>query len=124
MRARVPQDVDLEDKLLYGLTPVRFGYLVIAGLAAVMVWNLGVLPILVRAPGCLLLGGFGALLAWGRWRGRPIDRFSADAALYLCNNYRPNVWRRRRRKVRPLVPLTLVAINQLAPPAEPEVRRA
>ena len=30
MRAHVPQDVDLEDKLIYGLTPVRFGYLVIA----------------------------------------------------------------------------------------------
>jgi hypothetical protein len=124
MRARVPQDVDLEDKLLYGLTPVRFGYLVIAGLAAVMVWNLSALPILARAPGCLLLGGFGALVAWGRWRGRPIDRFLADAALYFCHNYRPTVWWWRRRKRRPLVPLTLVAINRLAPPAEPEVKDA
>lgn len=121
MRARVPQDVDLEDKLLYGLTPGRFGYLVIAGLGAVMVWNLGVLPVLVRAPGCLLLGCCGALLAWGHWRGRPVDRLLADAALYFCRNYRPTV--RRRRRMRPLVPLTLVAINQLAGPLERRGKR-
>ena len=30
MRARVPQDVDLEDTLVLGLSPTRFGYLVIA----------------------------------------------------------------------------------------------
>jgi hypothetical protein len=120
MRARVPQDVDLEDKLVYGLTPGRFGYLVIAGLAAVMVWNLGALPVLVRAPGCLLLGGFGALLAWGRWRSRPIDRYLADAVLYFFRNYRPSA--RRRRRMRPLVPLALGAINRLSTPAERELR--
>jgi hypothetical protein len=122
MRARVPQDVDLEDKLVYGLTPGRFGYLVMAGLAAVLIWNLTALPLLVRAPGCLLSGGFGALLAWGRWRGRPMDRFLADAVFYICRNYRPVARRRRRRRTRPLVPLTLGAINQLASPAEREVK--
>jgi hypothetical protein len=122
MRARVPQDVDLDDKLVYGLTPGRFGYLVIAGLAAVMIWNLAALPLLVRAFGCLLLGGVAALLAWGRWRGRPMDRFLADAVLYFCRNYRPAARRRRRRRMRQLVPLTLGAINQFASQADREVR--
>src|SRR5438874_90854 len=41
MRARVPLDVDLEDRLLYGLTPVRLAYVVLAGLAVIAVGELG-----------------------------------------------------------------------------------
>ena len=33
MPARVPLDVDLEDKLIYGLTPMRLAYLVVSLLA-------------------------------------------------------------------------------------------
>src|SRR2546425_1007241 len=122
MRARAPQDVDLDDKLVYGLTPGRFGYLVIAGLAAVMIWNLAALPLLVRAFGCLLLGGVAALLPGGRWRGRPMARFLADAFLYFCRNSRPAARRRRLRRMRQLVPLTLGAINQFASQADREAR--
>ena len=39
MPARIPLDVDLEDKLLYGLTPTRLAYLVIALLAAFSTWS-------------------------------------------------------------------------------------
>jgi hypothetical protein len=110
MRARVPQDVDLEDKLIYGLTPVRFGYVVIAALAAVMLWNLTLAPVHFRVPGCLTLCGAGALLAWGRFAGRPADRFAADALLFFLRNYR---FGRRRRRWAVIVPLPTRAINEL-----------
>jgi hypothetical protein len=113
MRARVPQDVDLEDRLIYGLTPVRFGYLVVAGLGAILIWNLNPAPLLLRLPGCLLLGCVGALLAWGRLAGRPMDRILADALLFFLRNYRPARPRLRRGR-RELVPLNLAAINEIA----------
>jgi len=91
MSARVPLDVDLEDKLIYGLSPTRFGYLVAAGLAAAVVWAAGWLPGPLRAalivPAVLL----GAALAWGRWRGRPADGWLADLAIFLRRNYRLRV---------------------------------
>src|SRR5919202_2895310 len=98
MRARVPQDVDLEDKLVYGLTPIRFGYLVIAGLGAISAWNLELLPAPVRLRACLLVAAGGVLLAWGRWRGRPLDRFLADAVVFLRRNYRLGIGLSRRRR--------------------------
>ncbi|MDQ6792831.1 MAG: PrgI family protein [Candidatus Dormibacteraeota bacterium] len=113
MRARVPQDVDLEDRLIYGLTPVRFGYLVVAGLGAILIWNLNAAPLLLRLPSCLLLGCVGALVAWGRLAGRPMDRFLADALLFFLRNYRPARPRLRRRRWE-LVPLNLAAINEIA----------
>lgn len=123
MRARVPQDVDLEDRLIYGLTPVRFGYLVVAGLGAILIWNLNAAPVLVRLPGCLLLGCLGALLAWGRLAGRPMDRLLADALLFFLRNCRPAPPGRRRRR-RHLVPLSLAAINETAfTPTAPEQDR-
>jgi hypothetical protein len=109
MRARIPQDVDLEDKLIYGLTPVRFGYLVIAALLAVMVWNLMWIPVYLRLPACLALCGAGATLGWGRLAGRPADRHIADGLLFYVRNHRP---RRRRRRWAEVVPLPLRSINE------------
>ena len=88
MRARVPLDVDLEDKLVYGLTPTRFGYLVVAALAAFGIWTGWQAPELLRASvaGCLLAGG--AALAWGRLGGRSIDQLIADALLFAKRNLR------------------------------------
>src|SRR5438105_2487341 len=37
MRARIPLDVDLEDKLIYGLSPLRFAYVLVAGVAAMAI---------------------------------------------------------------------------------------
>jgi PrgI family protein len=118
MRARMPQDVDLEDKLIYGLTPVRFGYLVIAALTAVLLWNLAGLPAYLRLPGCLALCAAGALLGWGRFAGRPADRFLADALLFFGRTYRI---RRRHRRWSEIVPVSLRAINDAWPsgPREP-----
>ncbi len=114
----MPQDVDLEDKLIYGLTPGRFGYLVIAALTAVMLWNLTALPAYLRLPGCLALCAAGALLGWGRFAGRPADRFVADALLFLGRSYR---LRRRRRRWFEIVPVSLRAINHASSsgPREP-----
>lgn len=88
MRARVPQDVDLEDRLVFGLTPIRFGYLVIAALAAFTVWSAKWAPSPVRATASLPVLGLGAGLAWGSWRGRALDRWALDIAVYLRHNLR------------------------------------
>jgi hypothetical protein len=99
MNARVPQDVDLEDRLIYGLSPVRFGYLVIAVLGALTVWRLDALSPWLRAVPCLLLLGLGVGLAWGRWRGRALDRWLIDLCVYVRRNYALRLRPRRRRVV-------------------------
>ena len=91
MAARIPQDVDLEDRLLYGLTPLRFAYLALAGATALMVWSSHGPPLVVRIVLALLLGGAGAALAWARWHGRAIDEWAVDLAVFLARNYRVEV---------------------------------
>ena len=88
MRARAPLDVDLEDKLLYGLTPIRLGYLLLSLLAGMAIWNAAGLPSPLRAIGCLLVVGAGAAAAWGRWRGRASDEWLTDLAHYTIRNHR------------------------------------
>jgi hypothetical protein len=88
MRARAPLDVDLEDKLLYGLTPIRLGYLLLALLAGMAIWNAAWLPTALRATGCLLIMGVGAAAAWGRWRGRATDEWLTDIAHFVIRNHR------------------------------------
>jgi PrgI family protein len=87
MNARVPQDVDLEDRLIYGLSPVRFGYLVLAVLGALALWRLDSVSPWVRAVPCLLVLAVGAGLAWGRWRGRALDRWLIDLCVYVRRNH-------------------------------------
>ncbi len=119
MNARVPQDVDLEDQLIYGLSPLRFAYLVVACLAALAVWRGLAVPVVLRALPCLLLLAAGGILAWGRWRGRPVDRWLLDLTVYARRNYQVGVRRRgRRRRVQsrgecPAVIVRLSAINAL-----------
>lgn len=87
MRARVPLDVDLEDRLLYGLTPIRLAYMVLATLGAMAVWSCGwFVP--VRGFGAALVLVIGAVLAWGRWRGRPADAWLTDFALFAVSTRR------------------------------------
>ena len=86
MNARVPQDVDLEDRLIYGLSPVRFGYLAVGALAAyVLAAHTGVAGVL-RMPGAVLLLGVAAAVAWVRWRGRSLDAWALDLAIYARRN--------------------------------------
>jgi hypothetical protein len=110
MRARVPLDVDLEDRLIYGLSPLRFGYLVIAALAALSLWRVEVLPPWLRAVPCLLLLAGAAALAWGRWRGRAVDRWLLDLAVFIGRNYRLGVRAPRESEA----PVPLHAIGAIA----------
>src|SRR5215470_14558229 len=110
MPARVPQDVDLEDKLVYGLSPLRFGYLVVAALGVLSLWRLEAVPAGLRLLPCFMLAAGGALLAWGRWRSRPLDAWLLDLIVFARRNYRLGLsWRRRWRQI--VVPLG--AINAL-----------
>ena len=92
MHARVPLDVDLEDKLLYGLTPTRLAYVVIAFVGGFAVWSAHWGPAMLRGCVATFLIGFGAAAAWGRWRGRAADDWAVDAAIFGYNNHRL-VWR-------------------------------
>lgn len=110
MNARVPQDVDLEDRLIYGLSPIRFGYLVIAVLGALSLWRLDALPPWLRVVPCLILLAAGAALAWGRWRGRQVDRWLLDLAVFVQRNYAFGLSPRRPRRE---VPMPLRAIGAI-----------
>lgn len=94
MTARAPLDVDLEDKLLYGLTPMRLGYMVLALLGAFALWSSRLAPAPLRATACVGIVLGGATLAWGRWRGRPIDGWLTDIAAFIARNQRV-VWNER-----------------------------
>ncbi len=88
MSARVPLDVDLEDTLLYGLTPTRLAYLVIALLAAFSVWSNLWAPVSARAACAIVIGAVGVAAAWGRWRGRALDSWVVDLAVFCAATYR------------------------------------
>ena len=87
MSARVPLDVDLEDKLLYGLTPTRLAYMVVAMLGGFALWSSHWAPSPVRAAACSLVIAIGAALAWGRWRGRAADGWVVDITLFVIRSY-------------------------------------
>jgi hypothetical protein len=109
MNARVPQDVDLEDRLIYGLSPVRFGYLVLAVLCALTLWRLYALSPWVRAVPSLLALAAGAGLAWGRWRGRALDRWLIDLCVYVRRNYAMRLRGRPRRRRAVTLPLRAIS---------------
>jgi hypothetical protein len=88
MRARAPLDVDLEDKLLYGLTPTRLAYLVVALLAGFALWSSPWAPSPIRAAACMAVVGIGAAAAWGRWRGRAADAWVADMSIFAIQTHR------------------------------------
>lgn len=88
MPARVPQDVDLEDRLVFNLTTIQFGYLVIGALGAGIAWKIPWAPALVRLLAAAPLVVCGVALAWGRWQGRPLDAWTGDALVYVHNNLR------------------------------------
>ena len=97
----MPLEIDLEDRLIYGLSPQRFGYLVLGGLAAMALWSQAWLPEAIRVGLSVVPLGAGAGLAWGGWRGRGLDLLIWDAALYLVRNYQ---LQRTRRPPPPAVP--------------------
>jgi hypothetical protein len=79
--------VDLEDKLIFGLTPLRFGYVLLAGLTAMAIWGQRWTPAPLRLVACLPILLLGGALGWGRWRGRGSDQWLVDAAAFLLANH-------------------------------------
>jgi hypothetical protein len=88
--ARVPLDVDLEDKLVYGLTPIRLAYAAVAMVSAFAVWSAAWAPSLMRGSLAVAVIVGGVTVSWGRWRGRAIDLWVADILVYASRNYR--IW--------------------------------
>jgi hypothetical protein len=93
--ARVPLDVDMEDKLLYGLTPTRLAYLVIGLLAGFSAWSTHWAPTMARATAGAAIALVGAGAAWGKWRGRAVDGWLADIVHFCITTYRIK-WRAPR----------------------------
>ena len=108
MNAKAPLDVDLEDKLLYGLTPIRLAYLVVALLAGIAIWSSDWAPPPVRLVASLTVVVLGATGAWGRWQGRAADAWVADISIFLINTHRVtwNTDSLRRLVRRPSLPQT------------------
>jgi hypothetical protein len=98
MRATAPLDVDLEDKLLYGLTPMRLAYLVIGLVSGFGLWSSPWAPPPVRAVACSAVVAISAIAAWGRWRGRAADGWAADIVLFVVSTHRVAVDRRWFRR--------------------------
>lgn len=92
MAARAPLDVDLEDKIVYGLTPMRLGYMAVALVAGFALWSSHWAPEVLRgaAAAVVILGG--AVASWGRWRGRAADEWASDSVVFLMRNYKVE-WR-------------------------------
>ncbi len=88
MRARIPLDVDLEDRLIYGLSPLRFAYVLVAGVAAMAIWSSNMGPAALRMIACLLVAILGAAAGWLRHEGRHLDSWVSDIAAFLLRNYR------------------------------------
>lgn len=88
MPARVPLDVDLEDKILYGLTPMRLAYLVVSLLGGFALWSSPWAPQAVRGVACGAVIGLGIAMAWGRWRARAADQWLSDIAIFVMRRYR------------------------------------
>lgn len=100
MRANAPLDVDLEDKLLYGLTPMRLGYIVAALLTGMTLWNGAWAPTAARAIACMGVVGLGMAAAWGRWRGRASDEWITDIATFVVRTHRLVVDREMMERAR------------------------
>ena len=90
MRARIPAGIDLEDRLLYGLSPARLGYVVALLVVAAWCFRQPVwVPVRVVA-GLVPLAA-AALVGWYRHDGRHLDAWAEDAVRHLLARYRLEV---------------------------------
>jgi PrgI family protein len=95
VHAKIPLDVDLEDKLLYGLTPTRLAYLVVALLTSFSIWSSPWSAAPIRVCVASLIALVGVVIAWGRWHGRAADSWIVDAIRFAITNYRLELGHRR-----------------------------
>jgi len=84
MQYKVPQNVDIEDKVIAGLTLRQFMFLMVAGGIVLMLRYVltGALDFLF-IPVALLIGGFGVALAFVKINDRPFELFLMSAAKSL-----------------------------------------
>jgi hypothetical protein len=97
VRARIPAGIDLEDRLLYGLSPARLGYVAVLAVLASWCWRQPVwVPLRVIAV-IALLAAAGAI-GWLRYDGRHLDAWAEDLAWHAAGRYRIEVeWAELRR---------------------------
>jgi hypothetical protein len=100
MRARIPAGIDLEDRLLYGLSPARLGY--VAGLAvlASWCWRQPVWwPLRIAAAIAILAAA--VAVGWLRHDGRHLDAWAEDVIRHVIARYRVVIyWDGVRRPLR------------------------
>lgn len=97
MRARIPAGIDLEDRLLYGLSPARLGYVVGLAVLASWCWRQPVWSPLRFVAAIVLLAAAGAA-GWMRHEGRHLDAWAEDIGRHLVARYRVVVeWEELRR---------------------------
>ena len=89
-RVRLPADVEIEDRLAFGLT---FRQLAVLGIAALLGYGVYVslsalLPLPIAAAAAAPFALAGGLLAFGRRDGLPADRLALIAARYLAGSRR------------------------------------
>ena len=84
-RVRLPADVELEDKLAFGLTARQLLLLAATALLAYGLYTVAasLLPLAVAAAVCAPLAVVGAVLALGRKDGLPADRLARLALRHL-----------------------------------------
>ena len=90
MRARIPAGIDLEDRLLYGLSPARLGYVVVLLILAAWFWRQPLWVPLRVVPGFLLLGA-AAAVGWWTHDGRHLDAWAEDLVRHLFTCFRLEV---------------------------------
>jgi hypothetical protein len=115
---RAPLDLDLQDQLMFGLTPARFGYLVGGVLGALTLGTRTPRPLAV--PLALLSALLAAAFCWVRWQGRPLDAWLLDATIHAGRNFEveidPVLLRRIRAPLRRQSRRT-IAVSALEPGA-------
>jgi hypothetical protein len=94
MKARIPAGIDLEDRLLYGLSPARLGEVVALAVIASWCWRQPVWAPLRVLAAVVLLAAAGAA-GWWRWEGRHLDSWAIDAGRHAWARYRIEVDRAR-----------------------------
>jgi hypothetical protein len=90
VRARIPAGIDLEDRLLYGLSPARLGYVFVMLVIAAWFWRQPFWTPLRVVPGLMLLGG-AAAVGWWKHEGRHLDAWAEDLVRHLLACYRLEV---------------------------------
>ena len=90
MKARIPAGIDLEDRLLYGLSPARLGYVVGLVVVAAWFWRQPFWGPLRWLPGVLLLA-LAAAVGWLQHEGRHLDAWLEDLGRHLLARYRLEV---------------------------------